>query len=75
MTDTERTQKALNLLDEHIPNIDILPYSHNIVSIGIKMLLDEFGDEDGLKIIRESYPVLKDLGWSHLFTCQNSKQN
>ena len=67
MTDLARIQKALNILDEHIPNVDILPYSHNIVGLGLKMLFEELGDEDATKIVRNVYPELKELGWTHYF--------
>lgn len=65
---TPTTQKALKLLDEEIPYVDIKPYSHNIVGLALKMLFDEIGRDEALKIIRDKYKILRQLGWKQYWT-------
>jgi len=49
---------------EEIPYIDIKPYSHNIISLRLKMISDEFGQDVANETIKEFH--LDDLGWEKL---------
>ena len=50
---------------KEIPFVDIKPYSHNIISLNLRILADKFGDEEAIKLIENS--KLKDLGWADTY--------
>lgn len=57
-------EQLINDILREKDNIGMKPYSHNIVSIKLKMLEEYFGSEEVEKIVRES--DLKYMGWGHI---------
>lgn len=46
---------------KELPYVDIKPYSHNIISIGLRAVAKKFGEKEANKIIEEL--KLERLGW------------
>ena len=58
----DRLEELYEKLEEAASTVDVLPYSHNIVSILLRQLASEFGKEEANKAIDNF--ELEELGWS-----------
>ena len=58
----KKTLKELRAgIKKEIPYVDLKPFSHNIISIGLMIIAKEYGKEEANKTIRDFN--LKELGW------------
>ena len=55
-------EEMKNKLEREAPNVDIKPYSHNIITLTLNMIKDNYGVEEANRAIREF--DLDELGWS-----------
>jgi len=61
MENNPEYKKHLDIIKREIPYVDIKPYSHNIISLRLRLIGEQFGDEYANKIITD-YELDK-LGW------------
>ena len=40
-------------IKKEIPFVNIKPFSHNIISMGLRIVADEYGKEEANKIVRD----------------------
>ena len=59
--------KLLRKVVEEIPYIDVRPYSHNIISLNLRIIEQKFGTRAVEAIIEMT--DLRDLGWGHIINC------
>jgi len=57
-------QEIISNIKAEIPFIDIKPYSHNIISLNLTFLEEQYGKDEVKKIVKETR--LKHKGWGHL---------
>tara|TARA_R100001086_G_scaffold203084_1_gene119176 strand:- start:151 stop:366 length:216 start_codon:yes stop_codon:yes gene_type:complete len=51
-------------IEEEIPFIDKKPFSHNLISLYLRMINEKFGEQAVVNYIADS--DLKDLGWGYI---------
>ena len=56
--------EIINKIKEEIPWVDIKPYSHNIIGLELRILGENYGQEEVISLIKSTR--LKDLGWGYL---------
>ena len=61
MNKEDRKQQIIDVIVREIPFVDIRRHSHNIISLKLRALAEEFGIEESNKVIRTT--KLKDIGW------------
>lgn len=58
----KRTLKQLRAeIKREVPYVDLKPFSHNIISIGLMIIAKEYGKSEANKAIRDF--DLGELGW------------
>jgi len=58
----KKTLKELRAgIKKEVPYVDLKPFSHNIISIGLMIIAKEYGKEEANKAIRDF--GLDELGW------------
>ena len=57
-------KEIINKIKEEIPYVDIKPYSHNIISLELRILGENYGQEEVISLIKSTR--LKELGWGYL---------
>tara|TARA_R100000654_G_scaffold2545_4_gene9399 strand:- start:3550 stop:3744 length:195 start_codon:yes stop_codon:yes gene_type:complete len=57
-------EEIIMKIKEEIPYVDIKPFSHNIINIELRILGDNYGEEEVKKLIKST--KLKDLGWGYI---------
>ena len=48
-------------IKKEVPYVDLKPFSHNIISIGLMIITKDYGKEEANKAIRDF--ELEELGW------------
>ena len=59
--------ELLRKVVEEIPYIGVRPYSHNIISLNLRIIEQKFGTRAVEAIIEMT--DLKDLGWGYIINC------
>lgn len=62
MSDKTKEQ-IIEKIKQEIPFVDIKPFSHNIISLELRLLEKKYGEEEVKNLIKST--KLKDLGWGH----------
>ncbi len=63
MSDTTKEQ-IIKKIKQEIPFIDVKPFSHNIISLELRLLEEKFGEEEVYNLINST--DLKYKGWGHI---------
>lgn len=58
-------EELRQVIETEIPFIDIKPYSHNIISITLRIINDEYGEQEAVNIIADNYE-LQEQGWGYI---------
>ena len=58
-------EELRQVIENEIPFIDIKPYSHNIISITLRIINDEYGEQEAVNIIADNYE-LQEKGWGYI---------
>lgn len=68
MSDTlkiiSKKQKIIEKILEEIPFVNIKPYSHNIIGLELRILEENYGKEEVIKLVENTQ--LKNLGWGYI---------
>ena len=62
---TKTLEELKQVIENEIPFIDIKPYSHNIISITLKIINDDYGEQEAINIIADNYD-LQQKGWGYI---------
>jgi len=63
MSDKTKEQ-IIEKIKQEIPFIDVKPFSHNIISLELRLLEEKFGEEEVYNLINST--DLKYKGWGHI---------
>ena len=58
----ERLEYLIRQVEQEVEYVGIKPYSHNLVSLGLGQIAEEFGNAEANKVIEIN--SLESLGWS-----------
>tara|TARA_R110001632_G_scaffold22729_1_gene65014 strand:+ start:1442 stop:1639 length:198 start_codon:yes stop_codon:yes gene_type:complete len=61
---TKTKEEIIATIKKEIPFVDIKPYSHNIISLELRLLKEVAGEEVVVELVKST--KLKDLGWGHV---------
>ncbi len=65
-------EEIIKNIKSEIPYVDIKPFCHNIISLELRLLAEEYGQEEANKLIRTT--KLSKLGWNEEKDEENNKQ-
>ena len=61
---TKTKEEIIATIKKEIPFVDIKPFSHNIISLELRLLKEVAGEEVVVELVKST--KLKDLGWGHV---------
>jgi len=70
MTTKQTKEKIIEIIKKEIPWVDIKPFSDNIINIELRILAENYGQNEVIELVKNT--KLKELGWGYILEVEST---